>query len=64
MLVDIFSAITRNGVVNPIPGNGARNACWYFLTFTERIRKRTEDTVVALHLESIQGIKISQGTEG
>ena len=19
----------------PFPGNGARNACWYFLTFTE-----------------------------
>jgi len=24
------------------PGNGARNACWYFLTHTEIIRKRTE----------------------
>ena len=26
----------------PLPGNGARNACWYFLTQTEIIRKRTE----------------------
>ena len=27
------------------------------------IRKRTEDTIVALHPESIQGIEISQGTD-
>jgi hypothetical protein len=26
----------------PLPSNGARNACWYFLTHTEIIRKRTE----------------------
>ena len=37
--------------------------CWYFLTFTERIRKRTEDTDVALHPESIQGIVFPQGTD-
>jgi len=36
---------------------------WYFLTFADKIRKRTEDTIVALHPESIQGIVISQGTE-
>ena len=61
MLVDIFSAITRNGVVNPIPGNGARNACWYFLTFTDKICKRTKNTIVALHPKSIQGIVFSTG---
>ena len=26
-LLTFLSAITRNGVVKPIPGNGARNAC-------------------------------------
>ena len=26
----------------PFPGNGAKNDCWYFLTHTEIIRKRTE----------------------
>jgi hypothetical protein len=26
----------------PFPGNSARNACWYFLTHIEIIRKRTE----------------------
>jgi len=34
-----------------------------FLNDHRIIRKHTEDTVVALHLESIQGIGISQGTE-
>ena len=29
-------------IQQPIPGNGARNACWYFLMQTERFRKRTE----------------------
>ena len=47
----------------PFPSNGARNACWYFLTFTDKIHMRTEDTIVALHPESIQGIVFSQGTE-
>ena len=37
--------------------------CWYFLTFTDKIRMRTEDTIVALHPESIQGIVFSQGTD-
>ena len=32
----------------------ARCTCWYFLTFTDKIRKRTEDTVVTLQPESIQ----------
>ena len=40
-----------------------RSHCWYFLTITDKIRKRIEDTVVALHPESIQGILFSQGTE-
>ena len=26
----------------PFPSNGTRNACWYFLTHTEIIRKRME----------------------
>ena len=26
----------------PCPDNGARNACWYFLTHTEIIQKRME----------------------
>jgi hypothetical protein len=26
----------------PFPGNGARNACWYFLAMQPIIRKRTE----------------------
>jgi hypothetical protein len=26
----------------PFPGNGARNACWHFLTHTEIIHKRME----------------------
>ena len=34
-----------------------------FLNVHRIIRKRTEDTIVALHPESIQGIEISQGTE-
>ena len=34
-----------------------------FLNIHRVIRKRTEDTVVALHPESIQGIEISQGTD-
>ena len=29
-LLTFLSAITRNGVVKPIPGNGARNACFHF----------------------------------
>jgi hypothetical protein len=29
-------------IQQPFPSNGARNACWYFLTHTEIIRKRTE----------------------
>ena len=62
-LLMFLSAITRNGVVKLVPGNGARNACWYFLTFTDKIRKHTENTVVALHPESIQGIVFSLGTE-
>ena len=62
-LLAFLSAITRNGVVKLVPGNGARNACWYFLTFTDKIRKHTENTIVALHLESIQGIVFSQETE-
>ena len=37
--------------------------CWYFLTITDKIRKCTENTVVALHPESIQGIVFSQGME-
>ena len=40
-LLALLSAITRNGVVKLVPGNGARNACWYFLMFKE-IRKTTE----------------------
>ena len=63
-LLTFLSAITRNGVFNPTPGNSARNACCYFLTFTDKIRKRTENTVVALHPESIQGIVISTGNGG
>ena len=31
-LLTFLSAITRN---EGVPGNGARNACWYFLMFTE-----------------------------
>ena len=34
-----------------------------FLNDHRVIRKRTEDTVVALHPESIQGIEISLGTD-
>ena len=34
-----------------------------FLNVHRIIRKRMEDTVVALHPESIQGIVFSQGTE-
>jgi hypothetical protein len=29
-------------IQQPFPGNSVRNACWYFLTHTEIIRKRTE----------------------
>ena len=28
--------------IQPFPGNVARNACWYFLTHIEIIRKHTE----------------------
>jgi len=41
----------------------AVHVCWYFLTITDKIRKRSKDTVVALHPESIPGIVFSQGTE-
>jgi hypothetical protein len=29
-------------IQQPFPNNGAKNACWYFLTHIEIIRKRTE----------------------
>ena len=51
-------------IQQPFPGNGARNACWYFLTFTDKIRKRMKNTVVAIHLESIQGIVFTTGNGG
>ena len=34
-----------------VPRQRTRNACWYFLTFTDKIRKRMKNTVVALHQE-------------
>ena len=27
--------LDSKAIRQPFPGNGARNACWYFLTFTE-----------------------------
>ena len=27
--------LDSKAIQQPFPGNGARNACWYFLTFTE-----------------------------
>ena len=58
---------SSSGLTSPQGGlTGAQTYltdCWYFLTFTDRIRKRMEDIVVALHPESIQGIINSQGTE-
>ena len=38
-------------------------SCWYFLMITDKISKRTENTIVSLHPESIQGIVISHWTE-
>ena len=64
----IFVVLKRNTLdikhhVGEDHSNSFPPYCWYFLMFTDKIHKRTEDTVVALHPESIQGIVISQGTE-
>ena len=40
-----------------------RRSLLVFLKVYRIIRKRTKDTIVALHPESIQGIEISQGTD-
>ena len=41
-LLIFLSAITRNEVVNLVPGNGARNACVVCLNIYRKIRKRTD----------------------
>ena len=49
---------------DPLTRNKKR--CQHVLVFLKVhrvIRKRTEDTIVALHPESIQGIVFSQGTD-
>ena len=32
LVLTFLSAITRNGVVKLVLGNGTRNGCWHFLT--------------------------------
>ena len=46
-----------------VPRQRHQKCLLVFLNDHRVIRKRTEDTVVALHPESIQGIEISQGTD-
>ena len=46
-----------------VPRQRRQKCLLVFLNVHRIIRKRTEDTVVALHPESIQGIEISQGTD-
>ena len=46
-----------------VPWQQRQKCLLVFLNVHRIIRKRTEDTVVALHPESIQGIEISQGTD-
>ena len=46
-----------------IPQQRRQKCLLVFLNDHRVIRKRTEDTVVALHPESIQGIEISQGMD-
>ena len=46
-----------------VPRQRRQKCLLVFLNDHKVIRKRTENTVVALHPESIQGIIISQGTE-
>ena len=41
-LLALLSAITRNGVVKLIPGNGARNAGLVCLNVYRKIRKRMD----------------------
>ena len=46
-----------------VPRQWRQKCLLVFLNVHRIIRKRTEDTVVALHPENIQGIVISQGTD-
>jgi len=46
-----------------IPRQRRQKCFLVFINDHRIIRKRTEDTVVALHPESIQGIEISQGMD-
>ena len=46
-----------------VPRQWRKKCSLVFLNIHKIIRKRTDDTVVALHPESIQGIEISQGTD-
>ena len=46
-----------------VPRQRRQKCLLVFLNDHRAIRKRTEDTVVALHPVSIQGIEISQGMD-
>ena len=47
----------------PLPGNGARNACWYFLTLTEKSTS-TRKYRCSISPGSIQGIVFSTRNGG
>ena len=46
-----------------VPRQRRQKCSLVFLNIHKIIRKRTDDTVVALHPESIQGIVFPQGTD-
>ena len=65
----VKAADQPTGPVGPLQSTGLTGVpdrsdrLFVFLNDHRVIRKRTEDTVVALHPESIQGIEISLGTD-